>query len=119
MYTGKAFGRHKLCPLVSPGKTWEGAIGGIVGGICAAIISVSFLLPQFSIGQSLILGTVTTVTAQISDLGESMIKRYTNVKDSGHLIPGHGGLLDRIDSMFFAAPTLVYTVTILFNLASS
>lgn len=118
MYTGKMFGQHKLCPLLSPGKTWEGALGGTVGGVFAAVISAVFLLPQLSLGHSVILGLLTTITAQVSDLGESMVKRYTQVKDSGSLIPGHGGLFDRIDSMFFAAPTLVYTLAILLHLSS-
>ena len=65
------------------------------------------------------LGILTAAMAQISDLGESMLKRYVNVKDSGSLIPGHGGILDRIDSLFFAAPTLLYALTILFTLTAS
>lgn len=118
MYTGKMFGQHKLSPLLSPGKTWEGALGGTAGGMVAAVVSASFLLPQLSLGHSALLGLLTTVTAQMSDLAESMVKRYTRVKDSGSLIPGHGGMFDRLDSLFFAAPTLVYTLEILLHLSS-
>ena len=95
---------------ISPGKTWEGAAGGVIGGAATAIASGYFLVPQLTIWQRILLGVLLSIAAQISDLGESMIKRYTDVKDSGGLIPGHGGLLDRIDSVLFAAPTLLYTL---------
>ena len=113
MYVGKSLGRHKMAPAISPGKTWEGAVGGAVGGVLTAIWSAGFLLPHVGPWQCIILGFCISVAAQISDLGESMLKRYAGVKDSGGLIPGHGGILDRIDSLVFAAPTLVYALHVL------
>lgn len=113
MYVGKTIGRHKISVSISPGKTWEGATGGLIGGIATAVASRNYLVPQLTLGQCLILALLLSITAQISDLGESMIKRYSGVKDSGELIPGHGGLLDRIDSLLFAAPTFVYTLKLL------
>jgi phosphatidate cytidylyltransferase len=113
MYTGKLWGRHKLAPLLSPGKTWEGAAGGIVGGVLAAVLGAHFLLPPLALWSQVVLGLLVVVASQISDLGESMLKRYVGVKDSGELIPGHGGLLDRLDSLLFAAPTLVYALAVL------
>ena len=110
MYVGKSIGRHKMALSISPGKTWEGAAGGVIGGAATAIASGYFLVPQLTIWQRILLGVLLSIAAQISDLGESMLKRYTGVKDSGELIPGHGGLLDRIDSVLFAAPTLLYTL---------
>lgn len=113
MYVGKIVGRHKMSRSISPGKTWEGAAGGLIGGLLTAVAFSSYLVPQLSLGQCLLLALLLSITAQISDLSESMIKRYTGVKDSGELIPGHGGLLDRIDSLLFAAPTFVYTLRFL------
>ncbi|MBM3225853.1 MAG: phosphatidate cytidylyltransferase [Candidatus Tectomicrobia bacterium] len=113
MYVGKSVGRHKMAPVLSPGKTWEGACGGLLGGVGTAIISAHFWLPHLSLWQCIVLGGGLSLTAQLSDLGESMLKRYVGVKDSGSLIPGHGGILDRIDSMLFAAPTLVYALHVL------
>jgi phosphatidate cytidylyltransferase len=110
MYVGHGFGRRKLAPTISPGKTWEGAIGGVVGGVLTAVLSARLLVPHLRLWQSVALGIIISVTAQISDLGESLIKRYAGVKDSGELIPGHGGVLDRIDSVLFVAPTLFYTL---------
>lgn len=113
MYVGKMIGRHKMSQSISPGKTWEGAAGGLIGGLLTAVVCSSYLVPQLSLPQCLFLALLLSIMAQISDLGESMIKRYTGVKDSGELIPGHGGLLDRIDSLLFAAPTFVYTLRFL------
>jgi phosphatidate cytidylyltransferase len=113
MYVGKIIGRHKMSRSISPGKTWEGSAGGLVGGLITAAGCSSYLVPQLSLRQCLLLGLLLSITAQISDLGESMIKRYTGFKDSGELIPGHGGMLDRIDSLLFAAPTFVYTLRFL------
>lgn len=113
MYVGKTIGRHKMSQSISPGKTWEGSLGGLIGGLITAVTSSSYLVPQLSLRQCLLLALLLSIMAQISDLGESMIKRYTGVKDSGELIPGHGGLLDRIDSLLFAAPTFVYALRFL------
>jgi phosphatidate cytidylyltransferase len=103
-FIGKATGRHKLAPRISPGKTWEGAIAGVCG---AVIISLLFTLDTplqlpFNYWQAIILGVFISIFGQIGDLAESLLKRTTGVKDSGSLMPGHGGLLDRIDSILFA-----------------
>ena len=113
MYTGKLLGRHRLAARLSPGKTWEGTIGGTLSGVAAAGVAASFLVPQLLLWQGILLGFLITLAAQISDLGESMLKRYTGAKDSSGLIPGHGGGLDRLDSMLFAAPTCCYAIEIL------
>ena len=110
MYIGKSLGHHKMAPAISPGKTWEGAVGCVVGGVCTAVVSAGFWLPHLVLWQCVVLGLCISLAAQLSDLGESMLKRYAGVKDSGGLIPGHGGILDRIDSLLFAAPTLVYAL---------
>jgi len=119
MYVGKSLGRHKLAPAVSPGKTWEGAVGCVIGGVCTAVVSAGFWLPHLGLWQRIVLGLCISLAAQLSDLGESMLKRYAGVKDSGGLIPGHGGMLDRIDSLLFAAPTLVYALYVLLPAPSS
>ncbi len=103
-FLGKAFGKHKLAPRISPGKTWEGTVAGIFG---AVIISLLFTLPTplqlpLSYGQAILLGVLISVFGQIGDLAESMLKRNSGVKESGGLMPGHGGLLDRMDSAIFA-----------------
>lgn len=100
-FTGRYFGRHKLAPLISPGKTWEGVVGGFVFCIvvCLMITVVPLGIPwYFAILLALLIGSAST----LGDLAESLIKRQTNVKDSGLMMPGHGGLLDRIDSCLFA-----------------
>jgi phosphatidate cytidylyltransferase len=103
-FIGKAIGKHKLAPSISPGKTWEGTIAGICGAI---LISFCFTLStplQLPLGfsQALILGFLISVFGQLGDLAESLLKRTTGVKDSSNLMPGHGGILDRMDSMVFA-----------------
>jgi len=113
MYVGKSLGHYKMAPAISPGKTWEGAIGCIIGGVCTAVVSAGFWLPHLVLWQWIVLGLCISLAAQLSDLAESMLKRYAGVKDSGGLIPGHGGMLDRIDSLLFAAPTLVYALYVL------
>ena len=108
-FSGRAFGRHKLAPAISPGKTWEGAVGAAVGGLAYV-----FLLRQYtslSVPANvalLVLGVVLLVAVSIvGDLFESMIKRQAGVKDSSQLLPGHGGILDRIDSLTSTLPVLV------------
>jgi phosphatidate cytidylyltransferase len=103
-------GRHKLAPTISPGKTWEGTIGGICGGIA---VSTLFFTPTplqlpLSPGQAILLGVLTSVLGQVGDLVESLLKRNLGVKDSGNLMPGHGGILDRIDSLIFAGIVVYY-----------
>ena len=119
MYVGQGIGRRKLAPTISPGKTWEGAVGGVVGCVLTAMLSAHILVPHLSFWHRVVLGCIISVAAQISDLAESLIKRYVGVKDSGELIPGHGGILDRIDSVLFAAPLLFYTVQLFFHVRVS
>src|SRR5882757_3896217 len=119
LYIGKNFGRHKLAPRLSPGKTWEGAIASVVGSVIAgmAVVYVSDLLTARGnlilhiaepVWQSLLLAILLNIAAQLGDLLESAIKRGANVKDSGTMLPGHGGILDRIDALLLAAPVLWY-----------
>ncbi|MBS1914630.1 MAG: phosphatidate cytidylyltransferase [Bacteroidetes bacterium] len=110
-YCGRAFGRHKLFERVSPKKTWEGAIGGAVFAIGGMIAFQHWLLPFLSIGDAVVLGAIVGIFGQTGDLAESLLKRDAGVKDSSQLIPGHGGLLDRFDSLIFVAPlAYVYLV---------
>ena len=105
-YFGKKFGRHKLAPVISPNKSWEGAIGG---GLSSIIISLVIgFFTGMPIYHAIIIGLLTTVFAQLGDLGESLLKRDAGVKDSGESIPGHGGFLDRTDGYIFAAPIVYY-----------
>ena len=113
---GKWFGRHKLRPTISPRKTIEGTIAGLVFGTFGAVGVWSFFLKDvMSFPHALILGVLLGIVGQLSDLSESIIKRSADVKDSGQLIPGHGGLLDRCDSLIFSAPVLYYYFVCLVN----
>ncbi len=112
-YVGKNFGRHRMAPVLSPKKTWEGLVGGIAATFgAAAIFQALFPLP-FGWPHILGLAAVLSVAAPIGDLIVSLFKRDTGVKDSSSLIPGHGGLLDRTDSLLFSAPlVLLYLVAV-------
>jgi phosphatidate cytidylyltransferase len=107
-FAGKSFGRHKLSPAVSPNKTWEGAIAGFVFGIIAAIVCKFTFVPDVQLVHAIGLGAVVGISGQIGDLCESIVKRAAKVKDSGGIIPGHGGMLDRVDSLLFGAPAMYY-----------
>ena len=108
---GKWLGKNKLCPQISPGKTQEGALGGFVGTIIVAVIFS--LIFKFSLLHAFALGIIIAVMAPLGDLVESILKRVCGVKDSGNIIPGHGGILDRFDSLLFAAPAVyVYLLCI-------
>jgi phosphatidate cytidylyltransferase len=100
---GLKFGRRKLMPLVSPKKTIEGALGGLLGSVIAGILCAQFLLDA-SIPSMAILSVFAGIVAQFGDLFESLLKRVADVKDSGRIMPGHGGILDRIDGVLFASP---------------
>lgn len=109
-FAGRAFGRHKLAPAVSPGKTKEGAVAGLAGAVLAAwALNVLLRLPM-STWQALSLGLIIGIFAQVGDLAESMFKRSAGVKDSGRLMPGHGGILDRIDSILLTGIVVYYYV---------
>jgi phosphatidate cytidylyltransferase len=108
-FVGRAIGKHKLIPKVSPGKTVEGAIAGVVGGVAVSVaVGMALIQPAFSLQASPLLwalaGALIAAVAQIGDLFESLLKREAGVKDSGTLLPGHGGVLDRFDALFFAIP---------------
>lgn len=105
---GRALGRHKLWPEVSPAKTIEGALGGILLTIAAGILLAPLLAPGLSGSAALALGALAGVAAPLGDLVESRLKRLAGIKDSGASIPGHGGVLDRFDSLLYAAPLLYY-----------
>ncbi|MFQ7241380.1 phosphatidate cytidylyltransferase [Agathobaculum sp.] len=108
LFAGMFFGKHKLAPVVSPKKTVEGAVGGVVGGavlvLLAALLMNTFLDLDMPIWAALVLGGVGAVLGEIGDLSFSIIKRQTGIKDYGHIFPGHGGVLDRFDSVLFVAP---------------
>ena len=107
-YTGMFFGKHKLAPAISPGKTIEGLIGGLLGSILGAIIVGMMFFPDFSMVTLVILTAILSMIGVMGDLTESMIKRTMGVKDSGTILPGHGGVLDRLDSLMIATPVLFY-----------
>jgi len=104
-FTGKTIGRHKLAPLVSPNKTWEGSVGGLVASMGAGALAMLYV-PGLNWVLALALSVLVGIMGQFGDLAESLVKRTYNVKDSGNLIPGHGGVLDRIDAVLFAAPMM-------------
>ena len=105
-YVGRRYGRHKLAPRVSPGKTWEGAAASAVVSAIAGALALPRLIPGVGVVEALLLALAANVAGQVGDLAESAIKRGAGVKDSGTLLPGHGGLLDRVDSSMFALPVL-------------
>jgi len=121
LYIGRAFGKHKLAPRLSPGKTWEGSIASIIGSILAAALVVWLgdllttrgnLLLHITepLWQTLILAGILNIAAQLGDLLESAVKRGAGVKDSGTMLPGHGGILDRIDALLLATPVLWFVL---------
>ncbi|MDQ2834843.1 MAG: phosphatidate cytidylyltransferase [Acidobacteriota bacterium] len=121
LYIGRAFGKHKLAPRLSPGKTWEGAIASIAGSMLAAGLVVliadaltargnTLLHISQPLWQSFLLAAILNVAAQLGDLLESAIKRGAGVKDSGTMLPGHGGILDRIDALLLASPVLWFVL---------
>jgi phosphatidate cytidylyltransferase len=123
LYIGRAYGKHKLAPRLSPGKTWEGSIASIAGSMLAASIVVliadtlaahgdTLLHITEPLWQSLLLAAILNIAAQVGDLLESAIKRGAGVKDSGTMLPGHGGILDRIDALLLAAPVLWFALLI-------
>lgn len=105
-YTGKNLGKHKLSPRISPKKTIEGLIGGVTTSVIAALIIHFTFFREFPILHAIIAGVILSAAGVVGDLAESMWKRSADVKDSGTLIPGHGGFLDRFDSILFTAPIL-------------
>ena len=103
-YTGKRWGRRALAPRISPNKTIEGAIGGLIGGLIASLIARWWFLPDLSLQDVIGLGVILGILGQLGDLVESQFKRGAGVKDSSGLLPAHGGILDKVDSLIFTAP---------------
>lgn len=110
-YTGKSVGRHKLCPWVSPKKTIEGSIGGLCANVIVALLLKMLLLPELANLPSVVFALIIGVAGQVGDLFASEFKRAAGIKDSGTLLPGHGGFLDRLDALLFASP-LAYLLKI-------
>lgn len=107
-FVGHAAGRHRLAPRLSPGKTVEGALGGLAGGVLGALAVRALGLPEIPLAHAVGLGLGVAALGIAGDLDESLLKRWAGVKDSGALFPGHGGMLDRLDSLLFGAPVLYY-----------
>ena len=103
-YLGSYFGKHKLCPAISPNKTIEGALGGLAASLGSGALIKTFFLPLLPWGLSLLFFSSIGIAGQVGDLFESQLKRVAHIKDSGAILPGHGGVLDRIDALLFAAP---------------
>jgi phosphatidate cytidylyltransferase len=110
-FVGRAFGRHRMAPAISPKKSWEGLVGGLVAAVGMAFVILYKDRDEFlTIPQSLVLGLVIAIAAVLGDLFESAIKRDLDVKDSGNLLGGHGGVLDRLDSLLWAGPAAFFTI---------
>jgi phosphatidate cytidylyltransferase len=107
-YFGSLFGRHKMAPVLSPKKSWEGAAAGLVGSVIAALIGHFWFYQRLPLGHAIVLGLTLAVAGMIGDLSASMLKRATGVKNSSELLPGHGGMFDRTDSLIYTAPFLYY-----------
>jgi phosphatidate cytidylyltransferase len=105
-YIGKPFGKHKLAPRVSPNKSWEGSIASVAASILIAGGYLNYFIPGLPLGHVLGLTAVANVAGQLGDLAESAMKRGADLKDSGSILPGHGGILDRVDSTLFALPVI-------------
>ncbi len=112
-FIGKPFGRKKMTPVASPNKTWEGSAGGILFALAGAVLARTFLLPAVPLWKAALTGVVVHAAAQVSDPLESLFKRAVGVKDSSNVLPGHGGFLDRIDSLILAGP-LFYFILLYF-----
>jgi|SRR5882672_445266 len=115
-YVGRAFGKHKLAPTISPGKTWEGVVGGVVTGLALATVAHFWFFRELPLKWTLPLAAVMTVFGIFGDLAESALKRGAGVKDAAKLLPGHGGALDRLDSLLFNAPLIYYFAHFYFSL---
>ena len=114
-YVGRAFGKHKLAPSISPGKTWEGAVGGAVAALAMAALAHFWFFRELPLKYILPLGVVMTVVGIFGDLAESALKRGAGAKDAANILPGHGGMLDRLDSLLFNAPLIYYFARFYFH----
>ena len=113
-YVGSYLGRHKLSPAISPGKTIEGAIGGLAANLAIGAIGKTFFLPDLPWSLSILFFLAVGIAGQLGDLFESEMKRSSNIKDSSNILPGHGGILDRIDALLFASPVAYVFIRFVF-----
>ena len=114
-YVGRAFGKHKLAPQISPGKTWEGVVGGVVASLVMAAVSHYWFFRDLPLKFALPLAFLMTVVGILGDLTESALKRGAGAKDAANILPGHGGILDRLDSLLFNAPLIYYFARFYFS----
>ena len=114
-YGGRAFGKHKLAPGISPGKTWEGAVAGMLGSLLLAAAAHYWFFPELPTKLTLGLAALMNVIGVVGDLTESALKRSAGAKDTAKILPGHGGVLDRMDSLLFNAPVIYYFARLYFN----
>ena len=113
-FAGSGFGKHKLSPAISPGKTIEGSIVGLVTSVVAGVIVKFLFFPDLPWGMGILFFLVIGIFAQVGDLFESVFKRHANIKDSGDVLPGHGGFLDRVDALMFSAPAAYFFIQYVF-----
>lgn len=114
-YVGRMFGKHKLAPKISPGKTWEGVVGGMIAALVMSTLAHFWFFRELSLKWALSLAMVMTVLGILGDLAESALKRGSGAKDAAHILPGHGGILDRLDSLLFNAPLIYYFARFYFS----
>jgi phosphatidate cytidylyltransferase len=112
-YTGRTFGRHRLAPMVSPNKSWEGAVASVAASVLFGLLYLGRFLPRVSWWEVAGMAVIGNIAGQFGDLAESAIKRGAGVKDSGNLLPGHGGMLDRVDSTLFSLPAVYLLLELL------
>jgi phosphatidate cytidylyltransferase len=112
-YVGRAWGKHRLAPIVSPNKSWEGAAASVMASVVFGLLYLGHFLPSLLGWQILLLASIGNIAGQFGDLAESAVKRGAGVKDSGYLLPGHGGMLDRVDSSLFALPVVLAVFTLI------
>src|SRR5215207_6481520 len=116
-YIGRAFGKRKLAPKISPGKTWEGAIGGVVAALAMGALAHFWFFRELPLKYILPLAVIMTVLGILGDLAESALKRGAGAKDAASILPGHGGILDRLDSLLFNAPLIYYFAFFYFHIS--
>jgi phosphatidate cytidylyltransferase len=113
-YVGSYWGRHKLSPAISPGKTIEGSAGGLAANLTVGAIGKALFFPGLSWSASILFFLAVGAAGQMGDLFESEMKRFSGIKDSGNILPGHGGILDRIDALLFASPVAYIFIRFIF-----
>jgi phosphatidate cytidylyltransferase len=114
-YVGRAIGKHKLAPKISPGKTWEGVVGGMVAALALATAAHFWFFRELPLKWALPLAAVMMILGVLGDLSESALKRSAGAKDAAKVLPGHGGVLDRLDSLLFNAPLIYYFARLYFG----